>query len=63
MAAALLDHMDASGQDGLAANDLVDWYMTSDNYSVPGSGVGKSPTGSEGGEDVDDNEVESADEN
>ena len=35
MVSALLGRMDAAGQNGMVAKDLVDWYMTSDNYSVP----------------------------
>ena len=54
MAAALLDHMDVSGQDGLVAKDLVDWYMTSDHYNpVSGGEVAAATAGSDGKEVAD----------
>ena len=53
MAAALLDRMDEAGQDGLVAKDLVDWYMTSDNYNPgTGSGSGGKSTAGEGNEEA-----------
>ena len=50
MSTALLGRMEEAGQDGMVAKDLLDWYLTSDNYHVPGGG------GSQGKEDVDGNE-------